>query len=297
MDIENGTYTYTDSDGQKCRVRIERVSWLSQLRKGDHIAIKRLYGCYWHHAIVGDVETEECIINVIEYSSSAREFLQNVIISSFKNPGKAKVMRGKYRLEDGLHLIKHKNCLSADTVVLNAKRKLGENNYHLSKNNCEHFAMWCKTRILSSEQVEITSKKIFKNTLSLVATATGTYAAKSLMRRAANAVLFEVEFAAYDIYCANKDLRAGRITPEQYKDAIRERIVVGVGSVVGSTAGAAVGQDLIPNPVVGGIVGGLVGRLVGRFCADKLWSAVAKWTMHGLWPLNILCSARAWQIN
>ena len=295
MDIENGTYTYTDSDGQKCRVRIERVSWLSQLRKGDHIAIKRLYGCYWHHAIVEDVETEEDIINVIEYSSSVREFLQN--IRSLKISRKAKVMKGNYRLEDGLYLIKHRNCLSAETVVLEAKRKLGENSYHLSKNNCEHFAMWCKTRILSSEQVEITSKKILKNTLSLVGTATGTYAAKSLMRRAANAVLFEVEFVVYDISCANKDLRAGRITPEQYKDAIRKRIVVGVGSVVGSTAGAAVGQDLIPNPVVGGIVGGLVGKLVGRFCVDKLWSAVAKWTMHGLWPLNILFSARAWQIN
>ncbi|XP_015776814.1 PREDICTED: uncharacterized protein LOC107354831 [Acropora digitifera] len=151
QNTSEGTYTYTGFDGQKCKVPIERVSSLSQLHKGDHIAIERLFGSFWHHAIVEDVETEKDTINVIEYSIYVKEILQD--ISRPRSPGKAKVMRGKYRLKDGLFLIKHKKCLPADTVVLRARSKLGENQYGLFYNNCEHFAMWCKTGIWSSEQV------------------------------------------------------------------------------------------------------------------------------------------------
>ena len=64
MDTQEGTYTYTGY--QKYKVPIERVNSSSQVHKGDHIAIKRLYGLYWHHAIVEeDVETENDTIKVI----------------------------------------------------------------------------------------------------------------------------------------------------------------------------------------------------------------------------------------
>ena len=150
MDIENGTYTYTGYGGQKCHVPIERVSLLSQLQKGDHIAIQRLRGCYWHHAIIEDVQTERAIVNVIEYSSYVKELLQDIMYR--RSPGKAKVMRGNYRLEHGLYLIKHREFRPADTVVLSAISRLEESNYDLFSNNCEHFAMSCKTGISSSEQ-------------------------------------------------------------------------------------------------------------------------------------------------
>ena len=109
MDTKEGTYTYTDYDDEKYKVPIERVYSFSQIQRGDHIAIKRLRGTYWHHAIIEDiikdVLTEEGIINVIEYSNRVEECFQD--IGELRSPGKAKVMRGKYRLEDGLYVIKY----------------------------------------------------------------------------------------------------------------------------------------------------------------------------------------------
>ena len=167
MDIQKGTYTYTytGSGGQKRHVPIERVYPFSQLRKGDHIAIRRFDGLYFHHAIVEDVLGG--IISVIEYSNYAEEILQDV--SDLRSPGKAKVMRSNYIWEDGLYLIKHPDhtCLPAATVIARAQSRLGESRYDLFGNNCEHFVMWCKTGISSSEQVknmEEMAKKTAKET-------------------------------------------------------------------------------------------------------------------------------------
>ena len=40
-----------------------------------------------------------------------------------------------------------------DVVVERAKSRLGEHDYNLLSNNCEHFACWCKTGISDSKQV------------------------------------------------------------------------------------------------------------------------------------------------
>ena len=382
MDIQKGTYTYTVYDDQKYKVPIERVNSFSQLQKGDHIAFERLKGSYWHHAIVEDVETENDAIKVIEYSNSAKEFLQDNS-SPPKNPGKAKVRRYKYSgSQDGLYLIKHKNIEPADTVVCRAKSRLGEKKYHLLRNNCEHFALWCKTGISSSEQVENiektlresvdeivktaplalvatlatraaskggeeivtttlremtkevvsqtvskggqeimkasaqtvaekvvsetvsnggqqiltsgtreTTKEFFSHTAKkvgeeivtkgtreaareVISQTTGTSAGKSLIGGTAYAVVFEGALAVYDIYCTNEELKAGKISQEEYNDAVGKRIVGGVGSVAGSTTGAVVGQTLIPFPVVGGFVGSLVGGMVGQLSANMFWNVV-----------------------
>ena len=137
MDTKTGVYTYTGDYGEKNQVPIERVFKLSQLQRGDHIAIP--YMLYWHHAIIEAIDRQEGKIQVIEYSKSAGR----------------KVQRRIYTFHVGyMYLIIYRECLDAEKVVSNAKRKLGERNYHLITNNCEHFATWCKTHIPSSEQVE-----------------------------------------------------------------------------------------------------------------------------------------------
>ena len=270
MDTKKGRYTYTDYDDQKHDVPIRRVASLSELQRGDHIARKGFYGSCWHHAIVEDVAIEDGIINVIEYSSSVKDFFQDVI--SLKNPGKAKVRRGKNRLGDGFYLIYHKTCQPAERVVEMAVRKLGERKYHLSKNNCEHFALWCKIRISSSEQVK-TVENTLKIILLLVLTDPLTYPGKFLTRREVFAFLMRGEVIAFqitrEVFAANL-----RGSLKRYDDIISELIVVGVVRVVGSIAGAAAGRYLIPQyPVAGSIVGCLVGRLAGKVCGGKLWNA------------------------
>ena len=175
MDIKEGTYTYTGSGGRKYHVPTELVSSLSQLQDGEHIAIEGKCACYWHHAIVEDVDTKGGTIKTIEYFNSAKGFLEDTLNRS-KDAGKAQVIRGEYRLEDGLYLIKHDKCLSAEDVVKRARSRLGENEYNVFYNNCEHFAMWCKTGISSSEQVEY-FKDVMKDGAVSLAANLGTQAA------------------------------------------------------------------------------------------------------------------------
>ena len=43
---------------------------------------------------------------------------------------------------------------SAEETIRRAKERLGEEKYNLVTNNCEHFAMWCKTGEAVSGQVK-----------------------------------------------------------------------------------------------------------------------------------------------
>ncbi|MBQ7561810.1 MAG: lecithin retinol acyltransferase family protein, partial [Synergistaceae bacterium] len=42
---------------------------------------------------------------------------------------------------------------SGEETITRARSKLGEGGYNLAFNNCEHFAVWCKTGIKDSSQV------------------------------------------------------------------------------------------------------------------------------------------------
>jgi len=47
-----------------------------------------------------------------------------------------------------------RKTFSAKETVERAKSRIGETNYNLITNNCEHFAMWCKTGVSESSQVK-----------------------------------------------------------------------------------------------------------------------------------------------
>ena len=40
-------------------------------------------------------------------------------------------------------------------TVRRARSRIGESDYNLATNNCEHFAIWCKTGISESHQVNM----------------------------------------------------------------------------------------------------------------------------------------------
>ena len=50
--------------------------------------------------------------------------------------------------------LKDYHLYSGDEAVMRARSKLGEGGYNLAFNNCEHFAVWCKTGIKDSSQVD-----------------------------------------------------------------------------------------------------------------------------------------------
>ena len=49
--------------------------------------------------------------------------------------------------------LKDYHLYSGDETVQRARSKLGQGGYNLALNNCEHFAVWCKTGIRDSSQV------------------------------------------------------------------------------------------------------------------------------------------------
>ena len=135
-------------------VPVKRASSLDDIQRADHIRVDR--GPYWHHFIVKSVDKGSGEVNIIEYTNTATGFIQDNS-GDPKNPGKAKVVEGKIKFDtnENFYVIKHTlaSCFDPETVVSRAESKLGERKYNAFTNNCEHFALWCKTGVSSSEQI------------------------------------------------------------------------------------------------------------------------------------------------
>lgn len=142
-----------NSYGRKYEVPRRRVFSIYDLESGDHIAFHQLSGSYWHHAIVEYVFPESGEIQTIEYTNSVGGFLRDN--SSFpKTPRKAQVVRIPYRFREitAVYKMLHE-YFNRHATLERARESVGESDYHLFFNNCEHFAMWCATGISSSDQV------------------------------------------------------------------------------------------------------------------------------------------------
>lgn len=135
-------------------VPVKRASSLDDIQRADHIRVER--GLYWHHFIVESVDKGSGEVNIIEYTNTATGFIQDNS-GDPKNPGKAKVVEGKIKFDtnENFYVIKHTlaSCFDPETVISRAESKLGERKYNAFTNNCEHFALWCKTGVSSSEQI------------------------------------------------------------------------------------------------------------------------------------------------
>lgn len=133
-------------------VPVKRASSVDDIQRADHIFFDRTV--LFHHGIVESVDKRNGEVNIIEYTNTATEFIRDNFCHP-KNPGKAEVVRGKIKFDTNEHVyvIKHTRCFDPDTVVSRAESQLGKRDYNAFTNNCEHFALWCKTGISSSYQV------------------------------------------------------------------------------------------------------------------------------------------------
>lgn len=111
------------------------------LLPGDHLVARRFFGLYTHHGVyVGQHQ-------VIHYAPAASESQKaRVQLSSLNgfSHGSRLYRRRYIGVRKG----------DRHTVVARAKSCLGEAEYALLNNNCEHFAEWCVRGERSSAQVE-----------------------------------------------------------------------------------------------------------------------------------------------
>ena len=101
----------------------------------DHLQVRRQHGLFNHHGIdLGD--------GTVAHYLEGREILRSPL-QDFS--------RGQ-----PLSLVPYPDrmCSPAGVTLRRAMSRLGEQNYNLLFNNCEHFAHWCKTGRHRSEQVE-----------------------------------------------------------------------------------------------------------------------------------------------
>jgi len=101
----------------------------------DHLQVPRQHGLFNHHGIdLGD--------GTVAHYLEGREILRSPL-EEFSRGQPLSVV--PYQAEQ---------CSPAGVTLRRAMGRLGEQNYNLLFNNCEHFAHWCKTGRHRSEQVE-----------------------------------------------------------------------------------------------------------------------------------------------
>ncbi len=109
------------------------------MARGDQIYVIReflnIQGVYEHHGI-------DCGDRSVIHYRKGTETIERTSFAIFAIDAMSKVY------------VKHySTCFIPDVVVHRAESRLGERNYNLLFNNCEHFANWCKTGVSESQQV------------------------------------------------------------------------------------------------------------------------------------------------
>ena len=99
----------------------------------DHLQVPRRHGLFNHHGIdLGD--------GTVAHYLEGREILR----SPFADFSQGEVVS----------VTEHPDASPAGVTLRRAMSRLGEQNYNLLFNNCEHFATWCKTGRHRSVQVD-----------------------------------------------------------------------------------------------------------------------------------------------
>ena len=152
--------------------KMERLLSDDFLRPGDVIGVSR--GAYEHYAIyLGNAE-------VIHYAGENTDFKGRVSIHkapfsnfikdskdyfvvSFEEKYPVKIHASTKFISGGVidyNSTSQYSIYSAEETVKRALSRLGETKYSLIQNNCEHFAMWCKTGVAESIQVRMIEKYV-----------------------------------------------------------------------------------------------------------------------------------------
>jgi hypothetical protein len=106
---------------------------VDNLATADHLQVPRRHGLFNHHGIdLGDGSVAHYLEGREILRSPLPDFTQGEVIS----------------------VINHPEVSPAGVTLRRAMSRLGEQNYNLLFNNCEHFATWCKTGRHRSVQVE-----------------------------------------------------------------------------------------------------------------------------------------------
>lgn len=145
-----------------------------QAQYGDIIGVVRRGGIYEHYGIyVSDtcivhynIPASKTIGHAVVHATNLRNFLRDdseYFILDFPKPYEPPVRLGgpvtphtnsySEELARTLQRTYGYHLYSPEETVARARSRLGETSYNFFTNNCEHFAIWCKTGVSESLQV------------------------------------------------------------------------------------------------------------------------------------------------
>ncbi|XP_031574626.1 uncharacterized protein LOC116308361 [Actinia tenebrosa] len=135
------------------------------VKKGDHLAIERYKilpngsPLYTHHAICTSIHRDTKMITLSEYAGNISGIL-DVHQSGLKSL--AKIKNNEYNAADLEEKMAYKviwpkelRRYGVKKVTKRAKKRKDEQTYDPLKNNCEHFATWCKCGLNISLQARL----------------------------------------------------------------------------------------------------------------------------------------------
>lgn len=282
-----------------------KPSQLNLLKKGDHIGWHRHFG-HWHHAIVHSIDSLKDAIVVIHFQKPSLKERCKILkeeLNVYKQEGY--LVRFDYPND-----IKESN--PPEVVLERAVEKIGEMGYNVFKNNCEHFATFCKTgrkicaqvvwAIGKLKETAMTSvpnivrsgvslapsmiKDLAKRGISCVLKVGGSEIVEFISRRsdligATMIAGIEVVHCAYDIKQMYKENLANKITNEDFNKEVTQRVtecVFGAGLAIGlGIAGGAFIGGAAAGCFIGSVIGGAVGSLGGKFGGRSLRNMLGGW--------------------
>ena len=161
---------------------IKRVVKDDEIQFGDVVGVRRMDGLYDHYGIYTGNG------GMIHYADPSGDWGNNIVVhrttvEAFKDDAEylfvidfdkfvkkhgfsisdivtpeginvAKLLTAMLRSSNYYHLY------TPEETVQRAESRLGEKKYNIATNNCEHFAIWCKTGVSESTQVEEFLRKI-----------------------------------------------------------------------------------------------------------------------------------------
>ena len=137
---------------------IQETETDKQIRPGDVIYVERMNGIYRHYGIYVGKGT------IIHYGTKDKDFGKGISIHKSTMKEFLKGENKYYICKFPEHAnIENYHLFTKKEAVQRAYKRLGEQSYSLVTNNCEHFALWCRTNISQSSQI----KKIEKALLCL----------------------------------------------------------------------------------------------------------------------------------
>jgi hypothetical protein len=221
--------------------------------KGDHLIVRR--GWYTHHAIdLGDGY-------VVQYGRG----LSDGVTASVHVTSDKRFSKGRQ-----IEVYSSATSFDADEIALRALNCVGEHEYHILWNNCEHFVNWCRTGKRESSQVdwliENASDVVAKVVVSVVTTGAAKLAVKAsakLSSKAASRAATTPWLIAADAAQLIAESTASALGRDK-NEAKRTGQAVGVGASAGIGALAA-------GPVGAAVAVGIwaMGEVVGNALSSR----------------------------